>query len=67
MRRFRRWDHVERVGALLIALGYLLATVMPLGLALIIMGFGFVVVVVGVVGRHVRWPTKHEGDDRDAG
>ena len=63
MRRFRRLDWVERAGAILIAFGYLLATVMPLGLALVIMGIGFVIVVVGVVGRHVRWPSTDEGDD----
>ena len=67
MRRFRRWDWVERAGASLIALGYLLASITPISLALAVMGIGFLVVVAGVAGRHVRRPTKGEGDDRNAG
>ena len=61
MRRFHRWHPVELIGALLIALGYLFASIMPLSLALVVMGIGFLVVVVGVVGRHV-WRSDEDND-----
>ena len=67
MRRSRRWARLERVGAILIAFGYLLATIMPLGLALAVMGLGFLLAVVSVVGRHTRRPTQGKGTNHDDG